>query len=79
MKVLISWVIKNTIKQITLPLYQKVDCEWEEWNIGYCSKPCGGGSRINYREKIKEENFGGICQGKTDMEEECNTQPCPGK
>merc|ERR1719322_972054 len=54
-----------------------VDCEWEEWNIGYCSKSCGGGTRINYREKIKDEEFGGTCEGETDMEEVCNTEQCP--
>ena len=60
-------------------LYAKVDCEWEEWNIGYCSKSCGGGTRINYREKIIDEEFGGICAGESDMEEVCNTHECPGK
>ena len=56
-----------------------VNCEWGEWNLGYCSSPCGGGTRINYREKIVNEMFGGICEGDHNIEEECNTDVCPGK
>ena len=41
----------------------KVDCEWDEWIIGECSKTCGGGMRNNYRDKKVEEMFGGVCDG----------------
>ena len=29
----------------------KVDCEWDEWIIGECSKTCGGGFWNNFRDK----------------------------
>ena len=43
-----------------------------------CSVVCGGGVRINYREKIVEEAFNGTCEGETYMEEACNLQACTG-
>ena len=55
-----------------------VDCEWGEWELGDCSKSCGGGVRLNYREKTVEEMFGGTCEGYPTFEEHCNPQNCPG-
>ena len=55
-----------------------VECVWGKWNTGNCSESCGGGFRINYREKVVEEMFGGTCEGDADMEEDCNTHECPG-
>jgi hypothetical protein len=53
-----------------------VDCEWNDWETGECSKTCGGGSRTNSRTKETEEAFGGVCEGDPSMEEECNVQAC---
>ena len=39
---------------------------------------CGGGFLIKYREKIKEEKYGGTCFGETSEEEACNSEACPG-
>ena len=55
-----------------------VNCEWGQWVTVECSVVCGGGVRINYREKIVEENLNGNCEGETYMEEACNLQACPG-
>ena len=55
-----------------------VDCEWGEWELGDCSKSCGGGIRLNYREKTVHEMFGGKCEGYPTFEEHCNPQNCPG-
>ena len=35
----------------------KVDCEWSEWSIGECSVSCGGGTRIDTRDKVVEEEI----------------------
>ena len=54
------------------------DCEWNEWQIGKCSKTCGGGTRSNYRTKKVEEMHGGFCEGESTGSESCFTQDCPG-
>ena len=36
-------------------LVPAIDCEWNDWQIGECSKTCGGGSRTNSRTKEIEE------------------------
>lgn len=54
-------------------------CEWNDWEIGTCSKTCAGGTRTNKRTKKKEESNGGLCDGKSTITETCNTQKCPGK
>ena len=59
-------------------LFCEVDCEWGEWELGDCSKSCGGGIRLNYREKTVHEMFGGKCEGYPTFEEHCNPQNCPG-
>ena len=55
-----------------------IDCEWNEWQIGDCSKTCGGGSRSNTRTKKVEEAHGGICEGESTIRESCNTMECTG-
>ena len=57
-----------------LPL---VNCVWNDWQIGECSKTCAGGKRTNSRTKKVQEAHGGTCTGKDNFEEECNTQKCP--
>ena len=70
------------LKYKHLNLVPGVDCEWNDWTIGDCSRTCAGGLRTNSRTKKREEINGtdevGICEGDTTMEEECNTQNCTG-
>ena len=57
-----------------------VDCEWDKWEIGLCSKTCGGGLRTNTRaEKVNANHGGTECSGSAVVEESCNVQECPGK
>ena len=57
-----------------------VHCEWNDWEIGTCSKPCGGGSRTNTRtQKVSAAHGGNECNGTTSVDESCNVQECPGK
>ena len=53
-------------------------CEWGEWEIGECSRSCGGGVKKLSRNKTVEELFT-ICEGNGSYEEDCNVQECPGK
>ena len=55
-----------------------IDCEWNDWIFGECSKSCGTGTRINNRTKAVEEANGGTCDGESTETEECNAEPCPG-
>ena len=56
----------------------QVDCKWDEWQIGECSKSCGGGSQTNTRMKKVEEADGGACMGSDTVTVSCNVQECPG-
>ena len=56
-----------------------VNCKWDEWVYGDCSKSCGGGVRIKTRVKVAQEEYGGICEGEPSAKEPCNNQNCPGK
>ena len=60
-----------------LNLVTPVDCQWNDWQIGKCSKSCGGGTRTKTRTKKTESSDGGICEGEATMQEACNTQQCP--
>ena len=56
-----------------------VDCQWDEWMEGQCSKTCGGGTQIDTRyKKIKAAYGGEECAGPSNATKECNTQECPG-
>lgn len=56
-----------------------VDCIWDEWEIGECSKECGGGARISIRTaKIKAAYGGKECSGPSSISDNCNIQDCPG-
>ena len=55
-----------------------VNCEWNDWQYGECSKTCGGGYRTNNRTKRIEEAFGGVCDGESTAIEDCNKISCPG-
>ena len=57
--------------------HSPIDCEWNEWQYGECSRPCGGGKRINTRTKKTEEKYGGSCKKEAYVwTQECNPQPC---
>ena len=60
---------------VNLPL--KVNCIWNDWQIGECSKTCAGGTRTNTRTKKVQEAHGGTCIGNENVKEICNTQKCP--
>ena len=56
-----------------------VDCEWNVWSVGTCTKTCGAGARINTRtKKVSAENGGKNCEGSSTVQEGCNNQECPG-
>ena len=54
-----------------------VNCVWDDWQIGECSKTCAGGTRTNTRTKKVKEDHGGSCPGEASLQETCNTQKCP--
>ena len=56
-----------------------VDCEWNDWINGTCTKSCGRGTRTNTRTKKVPAAYGGEqCDGVAAIEESCNVQKCPG-
>ena len=58
-----------------------VHCEWSAWEVGVCSKSCGGGTRTKSRRtddnhhEVEPEH----CPGMVNLEESCNPEECPGK
>eukprot|EP00931_Biecheleriopsis_adriatica_P047950 TRINITY_DN27682_c0_g2_i1.p1 TRINITY_DN27682_c0_g2~~TRINITY_DN27682_c0_g2_i1.p1 ORF type:complete len:1370 (-),score=205.40 TRINITY_DN27682_c0_g2_i1:43-4152(-) len=56
-----------------------VDCmlsTWSEWTA--CSKRCGGGSIMRFREiTLQAKNGGDACLGKLEQDSPCNEDPCP--
>ena len=59
--------------------YLLVDCVWDDWTTGECSKSCAGGFRTKVREPKQEAEYGGEeCIGDSEVIEECNTNQCPG-
>ena len=64
---------------ICTPFFDIVDCEWNFWVIGKCTKSCGGGIRERSRtRRVKEANGGRQCYGPSFVKELCNVQPCSG-
>ena len=60
-------------------IHNAVDCEWNDWIHGTCSKSCEGGVRTNTRGvKTAESHGGNKCDGVASMVESCNPQKCPG-
>ena len=56
-----------------------VDCEWNDWTIGECSKSCGGGFRTRTRYPRDEFSNGPEdCSGPSTISESCNLRQCPG-
>ena len=68
-------------KNSTLILnYYLVDCEWDDWQIGECDEPCGGGFRTNQRApRVDAQHGGDECTGASTVVESCNIHECPGK
>ena len=56
-----------------------VDCEWNDWINGTCTKSCGRGTMTNTRTKKFPAAHGGEeCDGAAAIEDSCNVQNCPG-
>ena len=61
-------------------LFNLVDCVWDKWVNGTCSKTCGNGVLVNTRVKLQEEMFGGAaCEGEPTEETDCFIKQCPSK
>ena len=58
-----------------------VDGGWSSWIEGSCSKPCGGGIRIDTRtcDNPTPDCEGLHCTGSSTREKACNEFCCPGK
>merc|ERR1719281_62614 len=71
------------IKIVRIELYKLAeqeaffaDCEVGDWVPQDCSVSCAGGTQILTREVLVEPNWGAECPP-LQMEQECQTQPCP--
>ena len=55
-------------------------CDWSEWNVGKCSKSCGGGMLTKTRVADPENDgeHAHKCPGPTTITESCHTEECPG-
>ena len=53
-----------------------VNCEWNEWKIGQCSKSCDGGLRNKTRTIMKKESNKGKCEGNATAQETCSLNNC---
>lgn len=51
---------------------------WSDWTE--CSRLCNGGMRMRFRfcDNPSTKNGGRFCQGERVVEEDCNTEECPG-
>ena len=72
--------VQMDLSTIPYSMYNSVDCEWGQFEIGECSQTCGGGMRTNTRSHIVTAEHGGVeCVGPNAVNETCNIQECPGK
>ena len=55
-----------------------MDCEWDDWVEGDCSRTCGAGQQNNTRVKLVEEANGGTCTGESSNVTSCLVSECPG-
>ena len=78
----ISYIVPRELYFLIAELivfYCVVDCKWNDWIPGTCSKTCGGGTKTKTRtEKVSAEHGGKNCDGPSSAEENCNIQKCPG-
>ena len=69
--------------QIHTPYYYlapPVSCEWNAWEIGDCSAPCGLGNRTKTRTKTENnESHRRKCEGQGETVESCKIKDCAGK
>ena len=71
---------RGGIEKYNILCFISVDCVWDKWNIGECSKTCGGGKKIITRAKKVEADHGGKeCSGSSNITESCNVEECSGK
>ncbi|XP_076815341.1 uncharacterized protein LOC143461331 isoform X2 [Clavelina lepadiformis] len=54
-----------------------VDAFWSSYDIGSCSRSCGGGTRTNRRICVNGSPGQKGCEGNASMVENCNERPCP--
>ena len=60
-------------------IFVEIDCEWNPWVNGTCTKECGTGTREDHRSIKVHSMYGGKpCKGPLSVIEECNSHPCPG-
>ena len=55
--------------------YSAEKCNWSEWQIGECSKSCGGGLKPKFRHLLNTDNNARNC-GLPSVLEPCNVQSC---
>ena len=65
-------VLKQTLLMLFISNY--TEPVWSEWNIGRCSKTCGKGSRVDYRDCLQ-----GSCEGEEQRIVECFSYECISK
>jgi len=66
---------QETCNEKTCP---PVHCIWGPWKLGQCTATCGEGIRVDSREKLIEEEHGGICDGWNIEVKSCtNEEECP--
>ena len=58
-----------------------VDGNWSPWDLGPCSKTCGGGIKHDIRvcDNPKPSCGGKKCEGPSTNSSKCNEICCPGK
>ena len=57
-----------------------VDCIWDDWSWGRCSKTCGGGTQNATRTISQVAKHGGSnCTGLSTDTRACNPNACPGE
>lgn len=65
-----------------MPFHFAVDGHWGPWlSWEECSKTCGAGERVRYRQcNNPPAQFGGLpCQGEMAQKDVCNKKNCPCK
>ena len=64
---------------IIIAIHNIVNCEWNDWVLGECTKTCGRGTRNDNRtKKVSDEHGGTECTGPTNRTVDCNVDECPG-
>lgn len=54
------------------------DCVWNGWSgWSACSTTCNGGSQTRKRTLVHPARYNGTCNGASDDQRACGTEPCP--